>query len=181
MKVFNCILGIFSILGAVYCIFFPGISFLNTGWIVAILIGVFGFCSIFEYIANPERKQKKNNGGLIADGVVGLIIGIGAAVVSVLAMYNVAIRAFFDITILAMFAFWLVFSGITGIFGGTKPKKNGGKMWILPLILSIAVLLAGVYGALHPVFSAMTIGYIIGFDLMLYGVKLIMSLFENEG
>ncbi len=180
MKIFNCILGIFSILAAVYCIFFPGISFLNSGWIVAILLGVFGFCSIFEYCSNPRRKEKKNNGGLIVGGVVGLIIGIGAAVISLLSMFNPAIRAIFDITILMLFTFWLVFSGVTGIVNTTKQKKNGGKMWILSLILSIAVIFAGVYGALHPIFSAVTIGYIIGFDLMIYGVKLVMSVFENN-
>lgn len=58
MKVFNCIFGVLSILGAVYCMFFPGISFLNTGWIVAILLGVYGMSSIFGYFSSSTTEKK---------------------------------------------------------------------------------------------------------------------------
>lgn len=180
MKIFNCILGVFSILGAVYCMFFPGISFLNAGWIVAILLGVYGMCSIFEYFSNPARKEKKKNGGLIANGIIGLIIGIGSAVISSLALFNAGVRAVLDLTILVMFAFWLLYSGITGIFGAFIQKKKGGKMWVSTLILGIVVLLTGIYGATHLLFTAFSIGYIIGLELMVYGVRLIVSVFENS-
>ncbi len=127
MKTFNCIFGVFSILGAIYCMFFPGVTFLNAGWIVAILLGVYGMCSVFEYFSNPARKEKKNNGGLIANGIMGMIIGIGAAVLLVLAMFYADIRAIFDLTILLMFAFWLIYSGIVGIFCAVKQKKTAVK------------------------------------------------------
>lgn len=177
MKTFNCILGVFSILGAVYCVFFPGITFLNAGWIAAILLGVYGIFNIFEYFSNSARK---NNKGLIANGVIGLIIGIGSAVLSILALFNAGIRATLDLIILLIFAFWLVYSGIVSIFAAVMQKKNGGKTWILTLILAIAVILTGVYGATHPLFEAFSIGYIIGLELMIYGIRLIMSVFENN-
>lgn len=179
MKIFNCILGVFSILGAVYCIFFPGITFLNAGWIAAILLGFYGICSIFEYFSNPAREEKKN-GGLIANGVIGLIIGIASAVISVLALFNIGVRAFLDVTILLMFAFWLVYSGIASVVTAIMQKKNGGKMWGLTLALGIAVILTGFYGATHLLFAAFSIGYMIGFELMVYGVRLVMSVFENN-
>ena len=83
MKIFNCILGIFSVFGSIYCMFFPGITFLNSGWIVTILLGVIGICCIFEYAANPEKKNGDKK--LIINGIAGLIFGIAAAVVSTLA------------------------------------------------------------------------------------------------
>lgn len=179
MKVFNCILGLFSILGAVYCMFFPGITFLNAGWIAAILLGVYGICSIFEYFSNPQRKEKKN-AGLIANGVIGLIIGICAAVLSVLALFNAGIRTILDVTILLLFAFWLVYSGIVSIAGAVMQKKNGGKMWGLTLALGIIVIITGIYGATHLLFAAFSIGYMIGMELMIYGIRLIASVFENN-
>ena len=179
MKTFNCILGVFSILGAVYCIFYPGITFLNAGWIAAILLGVYGICSIFEYFSNPAREENRN-GGLIANGVIGLIIGIGSAVISVLALFNTGVRAILDVTILLSFAFWLVYSGIVSIFGAVMQKKIGGKMWGLTLVLGIIVVLTGIYGATHLLFAAFSIGYMIGLELMIYGVRLIMSVFENN-
>ncbi|MDO5124333.1 MAG: DUF308 domain-containing protein [Eubacteriales bacterium] len=180
MKTFNCILGVFSILGAVYCMFFPGVTFLNTGWIAAILLGVYGICSIFEYFSNPARKEKKNNSGLISDGVIGLIIGIGSAVLSVIALFSTGIRAILDVTILLLFAFWLVYSGVAGIIGAVMRKKNGGKMWWLSLVLGIILILSGVYGATHPLIAAFSVGYMVGIELMIYGVRLIMSVFENN-
>lgn len=180
MKTFNCILGVFSILGAVYCILFPGITFLNAGWVVAILLGVYGICSIFEYFSNPARKEKKNNGGLIADGVIGLIIGIGSAVLSGLALFNTGVRVTLDLIILIIFACWLIYSGVTNIIGAVVLKKYGGKMWVITLILGILVILTGLYGATHLLFTAFSVGYIIGLELLIYGIRLIVSVFENN-
>ena len=179
MKAFNFILGLFSVLGAIYCMFFPGVTFLNTGWIVAMLLGVYGICSIFEYCSNPERKQKKS-GGLITGGVLGLILGIASAVLSVIALFSAGARAILDITILYMFAFWLVYSGFTSMYASFAQKKKGGKMWILTLLLGFVVIFTGFYGAIHPLFTAFSIGYLIGIELMIYGIRLVMSLFEKS-
>lgn len=176
MKVFNCILGLFSIMGAIYCIFYPGLTFLSTGWLITILLGSMGLCSIFEFATSYDKKGNK---GLAADGIVGLILGIGAAVISVLGIFNPWVRGSLDLIILILFAFWLFYSGVASIAKSISLKKNGGKMWILTLILGILVLLTGIYGALHPVFTMVTISYIIGFELMIYGVRLIASMFEK--
>ncbi len=176
MKVFNCILGLFSILGAVYCIFYPGLTFLSTGWLITILLGAMGICSIFEFATSSDKKENKS---LAANGIVGLILGIGAAVISVLGIFSPLIRGSLDLIILMLFAFWLFYSGVASIAKSVSLKKNGGKMWILTLILGILVLLTGIYGALHPVFTMVTIGYIIGFELIVYGVRLIASIFEK--
>lgn len=176
MKVFNCILGLFSILGAVYCIFYPGLTFLSTGWLITILLGAMGICSIFEFSTSSDKKENKS---LAANGIVGLILGIGAAVISVLGIFSPLIRGSLDLIILMLFAFWLFYSGVASIAKSVSLKKNGCKMWILTLILGILVLLTGIYGALHPVFTMVTIGYIIGLELIIYGVRLIASIFEK--
>lgn len=177
MKVFNCILGVFSIFGAIYCMFYPGLTFLSSGWLITILLGVIGICSIFEFATSSDKKANK---GLAADGIIGLILGIGAAVISILGIFSPWVRGSLDLTILILFAFWLAYSGIASIVKSVALKKNGGKMWIFTLILGILVLITGLYGAVHPVFSAVTIGYIIGIDLMIYGARLIASMFEEK-
>lgn len=179
MKVFNCIIGVLSILGAVYCMFFPGISFLNTGWIVAILLGVYGMSSIFGYFSS-SKPENKGDGKLAVNGVMGLIVGIGCAVVALLAMLSAGVRGTLDLIILMIFAFWLIYSGAVSIFGAFAQKKSGGKMWGLSLAIGIIVLITGLYGATHPLFVAFSIGYMIGIELMVYGVSLLMSAFENN-
>lgn len=81
MKVFNCILGILTVLASIYCIFYPGLTFLNIGWIVTIILGLWGISSIVSYAASRNDGNNKEKALM---GTLGLIAGIAAAVVSVL-------------------------------------------------------------------------------------------------
>ena len=180
MKTFNCILGVFSIFGAIYCMCFPGATFLSSGLIVAILLGVLGVCSIFEYASNRERKNEEGRKGLVANGVIELIFGISAAVMSVLALFIPWVCGVLDIMILIMFVFWLIYAGVLGIFRAVAQKKRSGKFWVLTLVMSILLIITGLYGASHLLYAAFAIGYMIGIELLVYGVRLIMSVFEDK-
>ena len=181
MKVFNFILGVFAIFGSLYCMFYPGATFLGGGWIAAFLLGVMGICSIFEYVRNRKNPDQADKKALVANGVIELVFGIGAAVLSILALFSPAVRGMLDIIILLMFVFWLIYSGITGIFGAIAVKKlTGSKVWIFSLIMSILLVLTGFYAATHLVYAAFSIGYMIGVAVMVYGVRLIASVFEKE-
>lgn len=178
MKVFNFILGIFAVLASIYCVFYPGITFLNSGWIVTILLGAWGICAIFDYATNPNSGEKSK--GEAAMGTLGLVLGIAAAVFSVLALTVPGMRAILDIIILCMFAGWLIVNGIGSIAVSFTVKKTGSKRWILSLILGILVLIGGIYGVFHMLFVAQTIGILIGILLMTYGFRLILSVFEKN-
>ncbi|MCQ4022571.1 MULTISPECIES: DUF308 domain-containing protein [unclassified Ruminococcus] len=176
MKVFNCIFGIFSIFAAIYCIFFPGLTFLNSGWIVTVLLGAWGICAIFDYASNKSSGKSKSEAAV---GTLGLVAGIAAAVLSVVSLFIPGIRLLLDTFILCIFAGWLFVSGINSIADSFKVKKTGSKSWILSLILGILVLLAAIYGIFNLIFLAQTLGLVIGFMLMTYGIRLIMSVFEK--
>lgn len=174
MKVFNCIMGIFSLFAAFYCFFMPGISAVMTiGWIVTCLLGVIGFCGIFEYARN--KKEKKD----MVNGVIGLILAIGAAVLSTIAMFDVSLRATYDLIVVVMFALWLVLSGVDSTVTSFQLKKEGHKSWWLTLILGILVIIMGMYAGTHLIYATMTLGYVMGFSLTFYGIKLICSVFEK--
>lgn len=176
MKIFNCIMGILSILASVYCIFYPGITFLSSGMLVTIILGVWGIGAIINYAANKNEKQKSD----VAMGTLGLVAGIVAAVFSLIAMFTPAIRLMLDIIILCIFAGWLIVSGINSIAMSMKIKETGSKRWILSLVLGIIVLLAGILGFFNLIFLAQTIGMFIGILLMTYGIRLIISVFEKN-
>ena len=86
-----------------------------------------------------------------------------------------------DITILGVFAGWLIIDGISSIISAVKAKGMGGKLWIVSLICGIVVALAGIYGIFHLLFIAQTIGLLIGILLMVYGIGLILSVFQKTG
>lgn len=179
MKVFNCILGVFAVFGAIYCIFFPGVTFLNTGWIVTVLLGAWGVCSIFEY-AN-KRKENKSKAEAVL-GVFGLVLGISAAVFSTLALFRADLRLILDITMLYVFCVWLMISGVNSIISSVQIKKTtDSKLWVWTLVWGILTVLCAAFGAVHPLFLAKVIGTVIGAMIMLYGFRLIFSVFEKEG
>lgn len=179
MKVFNCILGVFAIFGAFYCILWPGVTFLNTGWIVTVLLGVWGICAIFDYFSKPKDNERpKNNAAM---GVLGLIGGIAAAVISILALFMPRISIMVDVIMLYFLVCWFIISGIISIVGAVKISKvSQSKGWIFTLIMGILILLAGIYGIFHMFIMAQTAGLLIGIMLMTYGVRLICSVFENN-
>ncbi len=175
MKVFNCIMGIFSLFAAFYCFAFPGASSLMTfGWIATTLLGVIGFCGIFEYTRNKESKK------LMVNGTLGLIFAICCAVLSVIAMFNVSLRATFDLVIVVMFALWLVLSGVDSTVTSFKLKKDGHKLWWITLVLGILIILMGMYAGTHLIYATMTLGYVMGFSLTFYGIQLICTVFEKN-
>lgn len=179
MKVFNCIIGVFAIFAAMYCAFWPGVTFLNTGWIVTILLGVWGICAIFDYFSKPKDGDRSKNN--VAMGVLGLIGGIAAAVISILALFMPQVSIIIDVIMLYMLVCWFIIGGIMSIVGAVKMSKvSQSKGWILTLILGILVLLAGIYGIFHMFIMAQTAGLLIGILLMTYGIRLICSVFEEN-
>lgn len=179
MKVFNCIFGVLSIIASFYCIFYPGVTFLNSGWIVTVLLGVWGICTIIAFATSQGKKD--GDKAEAAMGIFSLILGIAAAIISILALFMPSIRVMLDIIILCIFAGWLIISGIGSAVASFKAKKAGSKTWIITLICGILVVLAGIYGYFHLIFVAQTIGFLIGILLMVYGFRLVFSVFEKQG
>lgn len=175
MKIFNCILGVFTLFAAFYCFMYPGLSFVtNAGWLVAMLLCVYGICSIFEY------ARKKQNKEYIVNGAMGLVFGICATVISILMMFNIMARAFAEIMILVLFGIWLVYIGVDSISKSIKAKKAGSKTWWLTLILGILAILMGIYTGTHLIYATLTLGFLMGFAFTVYGVNLIGSIFDKE-
>lgn len=77
MKVINGIVGVLSIFGAIYCLFFPGLSFINIGWVITTILGIFGICSIIFYFTKKKMYENLMIEGVHgAFGIIMLIFGI---------------------------------------------------------------------------------------------------------
>ena len=179
MKVINGIVGVLSIFGAIYCLFFPGLSFINIGWVITTILGIFGICSIIFYFTKKKMFENLMIEGV--HGAFGLVVGIAAAVVSMLAIFVPSIQAVLDLIILIIFAIWMILDGVSSIAESFAMKKaSTSKSWILALVLGIIMLIFGIYGICHLIFVARFIGITMGIMLMSYGIKLIASLFEKD-
>ncbi len=177
MKVINAIIGVIAILSSIYLILYPGITFINAGWIVTIVLGVFGVCSIAYYSISKKNAQTTGYGK--AEGATSLILGICAAAFSVLTIFIPSLQAFLDMIILIAFALWMAIDGIIEIMKAIRLKNmSTSKKWILDLILGIFILLFALYGIFHLLVFMKTLGIMIGVMVMAYGIKQIAAVFE---
>lgn len=178
MKVFNAIIGVFAIFASIYTIFFPGLSFLKAGWIVTIVLCVWGVCALFEVLT---KKMTDTDGKITTGGaILALLGGIAAAVLSTVAIFRPGLSVMFELAVVWIFTVWMITSGVSSILSAVKViKPQGGSVWIFSLILGILTLFAGIYGVFHILVMVQTLGLLLGILLMLYGIRQIASLFEN--
>lgn len=178
MKIFNFIIGIFSFFAAFYCFAHPtGWFFANVGWVVSAIFMIAGICSIFEYARKKENKE------FIVTGVMGLVFGIAAVIVSLFILFNFKAQIFTDVIVLVLFAIWLIYIGIESIGKSIRAKKEKAKSWWWTLILGILCILSGLFAGTHLLSTAISLSFTIsiffGTMFTVYGVKLVGSIFEK--
>ncbi len=177
MKFFNAVIGVFAVLASIYTICFPGVSFLEAGWIIAIILCVWGGCALFEALT----KNITDTSGkiIVGNAILALCGGVAAAALSLAAIFRPGLSAIFDLVVMWIFILWLIVGGASSAISAVKVVKPlGGNKWIVSLVFGILTLVAGIYGVFHILVMAQTLGLLLGVLLMLYGVRLLASLFE---
>lgn len=178
MKIFNAIIGVFAIFASIYTIFFPAESFLKLGWIVTIILCVWGACALFE--ASTKKITGTNGKLTIGGAVLALLGGIAAAILSTVAIFRPGLSAVFDIAVVWIFSAWMIIGGTSSIISSIKViKPQGSSIWIFSLILGTITLLAGIYSIFHIIVMMKALGLLLGILLMLYGIRQIASMFEK--
>ena len=178
MKIFNGILGTLAIFCALYCIFWPSESFLNAGWLAALVLGFWGICQVATFIIDKGRG--KADGKMAGKGIFSLLLGIFAVVISILSMFNPDIQELFLLIILVVFIIFLFVNGIMNIIDAASRKKHKEKGAVLGIIIGIIELLAGIASIISWFFAANLIGIMIGVMLGIFGIALIASIFQHD-
>ncbi|MBQ3068664.1 MAG: DUF308 domain-containing protein [Clostridia bacterium] len=178
MKVLNAIVGVLALIASIYTFAFPGVTFLKTGWFVTILLCVWGACALFTALSDKKDANSKQT---LGSAILALLGGVGTALLTTLSIFHPGLSLILDIVVVDIFAVWLMLSGISGALSAVKIlKPTGNSLWILSLILGVLTAIAGLYGIFHLILMAQTIGILLGVLMMLYGVRLLASLFEYK-
>lgn len=160
MKVLTIILGILLTICGVICLTSPGATFIETGYVVAIMLLVYGVVGIIAVIAKRAWPSF-------------LWACIPAVIIGVFALFFPSDKVNIHIILVYLLAVWFVLQGISSIYMSVR-YRFFNRGWFLGLIMGILSILVGVYTALHPTLGALTIGILVGIYMIEAGIDLII-------
>lgn len=167
MKILGIILGILMAVGGCYCIANPAATFLS----VVIVLGITLIeCAIASFVSWYRlKKAGKGSALLIVNAIISLIAGITL-------LTNDMVKLFTADFLLSFAAFLMIFTGIQQIVRSFQVRKKiSTGIFVLILIVGILTTVAGVISVSNPAALGLTIGITIGFDILMVGIRIIIS------
>lgn len=154
----SLIIGVLSVIMGILCFTSPLASLAALSYLfVAIFLGI-GTANIIQATAN--RKSDPQWGWDLACGIFEFLLGIW-----LLTMPMAQITA----TMVYVFAFWLMFSSITGIGRASHLSRVPGSGWGWMLALNIIVLIASFFFLISPVFAGINLLIFASVAFIFYG------------
>jgi len=129
--------------------------------LIAILNGVFSILI---------RTQIKNLTGY--KNTAFLVLGILEILVGIIFMFRLNVGV---VALAYVFAFWFIMDSIRNLFFLDHARNFGQGHYWLTLIISIIGVVIGVALFVNPLVSALTISFIVGAYLMLFGILYIIN------
>ncbi len=163
MRILTLILGVLTIIGGTYSFLSPAATFLGLGWLVGFISVVNGINNIIYYFIS--RKEDSASIWVLIGGVFATLMGA-------LILGNQVVYVLTDLFIIYAFATWLTLAGFLQIGFAFTQKKNGQR-WVGMLVLAIITIGLGIYSFIHPLFSALTVGMLMGFWIISQGINLV--------
>ncbi|MFV0379919.1 MAG: HdeD family acid-resistance protein [Anaerorhabdus sp.] len=171
MKILMFILGVITLVGGFYAMMAPGATFLSLGYIASILLISNGLSSVIYYFRN--KKSDEVSFWLLVEGI--LTMGIGFMILGNATLYILS-----DIFIAYAFTTWLIITGVVQI-GRVVTLKKANEKWFLNGIVALLTLIMGIYSFFNVGFTAITVGMMMGFWLLVQGINMIVIAFSIKG
>ena len=160
MSILSIILGVLLIIGGVCCMFTPFATFLSAGFIIAIMMFVYGIFGVVRFF-NKEC------------GVLELISSILGIIVGVIAIVRPGSTLVIDGFVLNMVAAWLLVKGLINIIVSIQ-VRNEIKGWGWGVAAGVLSIIAGVLSFLNPSITALTVGVLMGLFFVENGIDMIV-------
>lgn len=160
MKVLTIILGVLLTICGVISLASPEATFIETGYVVAIMLLVYGIIGIIAVISRRVRPAF-------------LWASIPAVVIGVISLFFPNDTMNIHVVLVYLLAVWFVLQGISSMYMSVRVRFFD-RGWFLGLIMGILSICLGIYTALHPTLGAFTIGVLVGIYLIEAGIDLIV-------
>lgn len=160
MKVLSYIMGAILIIGGIVSLFNPENTFFATGYMMAILLLVYGIIGILNVILKKTRP-------------IFLLSSIPATIIGIIAIIRPGTTIVFDAFMIYLFAAWFIIQGITTIIMSVQLRRQI-RGWGFALAIGIISTIVGSYAFIYPAISVIAIGIMIGMFLIETGIDLIV-------
>ena len=160
MIVLSIICGIILVVAGFTCIFSPLGTFLASGYLVAILLLIYGIVGIVNVV------KKKVHPAMLIVYILGIIVGI-------VSIFRPGAPLVIDAVMVYVFAAWFVVQGIISIYVSIV-SRHDNRGWVFGLIIGIIGVLLGIFSFFNPMISAVAIGLLIGIYLIEAGISLMV-------
>jgi uncharacterized membrane protein HdeD (DUF308 family) len=160
MKVLAAIFAVLTVIIGIFLLIFPGLIV----WMFSAAVFIYGIQLIIRYITMKDMRS----GWDIISGIINILFGaimlFGSAETMIMGI----------ITIEIFIAVWVLFAGISHLFGSFELKKLGAKKWGWTLAGGILMIICGIAFLCMPAASAVglifTIGIFTGVSFIIGGI-----------
>ena len=167
-RVLVLILGILLILMGMVLFATPDMNVVVLGYIVCILMLVFGVAEVVFYITH--HKTHTASGWVLADGIISAVLGLLLLFVPAAQIQAMSI----------IFADWVLFSGVLCFASAFSERDAGSHNWGWNLAVGIIGILLGIWLMFDPALSAMSIGFLLPLAFIFEGVSAVATFFSTN-
>ena len=167
-KVLYVIFGILIIIGGLYCLFTPGITYLTIGYLVGISMVV---DAIGRFINWGQLKNVgQGDPWILVSAILSLVMGC-------IVLGSAGLQLGIDVFLVYYIAIWMAIKGIVIIVRAIKIHHGklifDGASWATYMLLGWLTLLFGVLCMFNPILLASTIGIFMGLGIIAVGASMI--------
>jgi uncharacterized membrane protein HdeD (DUF308 family) len=149
----------------VVCIFNPGAGFVSAAWLMGLFILASGISSLIFGLRAQAFLPNAGSTTLLA--IFQIIVGLMLAT-NILAS---------QIALIAVFAMWVMFEGVSLAVLSIDYKKGGYDRWWLMLLLGVCSIILGFLALREPEYTGTFLGILLGLGILANGIVRIVAFF----
>ena len=157
-KIWMCLAGVALVALGVCVIKNPGTTLLSLAWVFGLLLGISGAMQLDVW--RNIRGFMPRSGMVFFSALLQLILGI-------ILFCNPAPLA---VALPFIFAFWLIFEGISIAISSVDFRLVGFRRWWIICCFGVLAACFGIYCLVNPNVSVETIAWIVGLGIILDGI-----------
>ncbi len=165
INIYLIITAVLLIALGVVCIFNPGAGFVSAAWIMGLFILASGISSLIFGLRAQAFLPNAGSTTLLA--IFQIIVGLMLAT-NILAS---------QIALIAVFAMWVMFEGVSLAVLSIDYKKGGYDRWWVMLLLGVCSILLGFLAIRKPESTGAFLGILLGLGILANGIVRIVAFF----